>query len=1248
MPSPSPDDRTLAFPTADRDAPTIPGYRIVRRLGEGGMGAVYLAEETALGRNVAIKVISERVARNAEMRARFLREARLLATVEHPNVVRVYTFGMTDDRAYLVMEYIEGETLSDRIRRTGQMKVDDALDIVREIVGALDAAWEKRVIHRDIKPSNILFDRRGQLKVADFGLAKGIEASDKDSSLTQTGYLLGSPHYVAPEQAQGRDSDFRADIYSLGVMLYEMLTARKPFDATTPFAVVAMHLSEPMPQIRALRPDVSEPVVELLQWMTAKDPASRPQSYAELRKALGDEAEPTMRATLRARVPQRRRGNAPGLIAAIVLVVAALVGTWALVRRHETIAPQTAGDDRLTIAITPFYGPDPESVKEGRVMAALVERAVAARLGASDVRVIGIEETKTPARDHDGARALGQRLGASLVIWGDAFTLRGETEVQPSVTIVPQGSGGNEPKARTRGNVDALAALQTTARVVRVETAAPNQIEMRKTSAEGIGDLVTYIAATYVLHEQADPQRALELLAQARPTPDTHYQRAICDVQLQKDEDAEGELNAALALDPKHAPSLALLGDIAARRQRWADAIARTREAVAARPDVTFTEAAWFDGKLYFKERWMNREESMQTPNLLALDPQTLHVIERHRLPGVPISLHVERGSTLVIRYIPDQQRPEATGVVRYARGRYDPPVTTYGSLLVRMSAMKAGWVHGTNFLLEATVASPERKNPRFVYHEQNSDPALPKTLPDAIAALRRAIEHDPTQPWYLIQLGMAEHAAGNGAASVAAFTRAFEQPFDEIAYFDYAWMARQLEALGHHRWADRAYEEALRRRQKLPQPVQGSTLIERMINTPFVRGAAFMSRYNPDPDRHHLWLVRARELSGLCGEGDDLAASAWARYYDEKGDAAKASAEREIVSRVRKLPSHWVMLTAWADVMIYAALAALAAAIAGAVWFAIRGHRRGAPNVVRAIGRRERVAIVVAALLAVVCLSFATGAALRALSPSVPIGLADGLGDPFVIQFLEQELERNPSFEMRFIVATANHMGGNATRASDLYRTLTGNDATKNLRALQRRKRPEVIPGIEDAARVMRYVPPGAWRDQLRLAFDVWTGRVAHSIDSAEHLMYLLSVLWWVSVFAAVALAAVFLAVPAHDAVPSPVVRPLLIAVAIAFLVIAMAGQRYAVAKEKIIGVGMFSSRMLPSYESAYPFPPMPDAIAAQRKARESSDVMRLYRMFLIAAGLLAAATLTPALIALVRRARGGSAADRAAYSAT
>lgn len=314
--------------------PSIAAYKMMRLLGKGGMGSVYLAEDHALKRQVAIKIISEKLAQDTLGRNRFAREARAMATLDHPHVVHFHSFEEFSGQPYIVMEYVEGETLAERIKREGALPLNDALQILHQTVQALNAAWQKQVIHRDIKPSNILLDKRGRAHVADFGLARPLRI-DGEFTLTQSGSIIGSPHYISPEQAQGHGSDFRSDIYALGIVLYEMLVGERPFEDTTPLAIVLKHLNAPMPSPRVKRPELPESVVRLLQWMTRKEPEKRPASYEQLLERI----ESLLQEKARTR---STRSKSKTLVLASILSVFILMIIWLQYGKREYAPPITS------------------------------------------------------------------------------------------------------------------------------------------------------------------------------------------------------------------------------------------------------------------------------------------------------------------------------------------------------------------------------------------------------------------------------------------------------------------------------------------------------------------------------------------------------------------------------------------------------------------------------------------------------------------------------------------------------------------------------------------------------------------------------------------------------------------------------------------------------------------------------------------------------------------------------------------
>jgi eukaryotic-like serine/threonine-protein kinase len=257
-------------------------YRLESKLGSGGMSTVYLAQDEVLDRPVAVKMMHREISEEADQLERFRREARTAARLSHPNLVSVIDAGEDEGRPYIVFEYVEGETLKQRIQQQGGLPTDEAVAYAIEIGRGLIAAHGRKLVHRDVKPQNVLIDPDGRAKVTDFGIARSMESA----GLTATGRVLGTTDYVSPEQAMGEDVDERSDVYSLGIVLYEMLVGDVPFQAETQVGVAMKHVNEPLPDVQGLRPDVSAAVASVIDRSTTKDPRDRYRSVGEMVRDL--------------------------------------------------------------------------------------------------------------------------------------------------------------------------------------------------------------------------------------------------------------------------------------------------------------------------------------------------------------------------------------------------------------------------------------------------------------------------------------------------------------------------------------------------------------------------------------------------------------------------------------------------------------------------------------------------------------------------------------------------------------------------------------------------------------------------------------------------------------------------------------------------------------------------------------------------------------------------------------------------
>ena len=422
-------------------------YEIVKLLGRGGMGEVYLATDPRLNRNVAIKILSSNILPSSQLMERFRREAGLSAVLNHPNICIIYETGEAEGQTYICMEYVEGDTLRERLRRS-PMSVQEVLDIGIQIADALDEARKKNIVHRDIKSGNILVTSRSQVKILDFGLAKQlhgntiheISAEPTDAHLTQTGDVRGTAAYMSPEQALGKRVDHRSDIFSFGIVLYEMLSGRLPFQGNSTTEVVDSILhTDPIPVTR-FNNEVSDELIRILNKMLEKDPEMRYQSvhevWVDLRRIQSGGKS----------LERSRRGGAwwerktfpfwPAAMIAAVLVLL-LAFAWLQTSRNarnpgDAPAP-VIKTNQTSIAVLPFRyaGDDPESLYLGSMV---TDALIAGLQVVPGVSVAPFENV----RDLEQSKSIteiARHIGVGSIVKGIVTTKGEATEITAEIIL---------------------------------------------------------------------------------------------------------------------------------------------------------------------------------------------------------------------------------------------------------------------------------------------------------------------------------------------------------------------------------------------------------------------------------------------------------------------------------------------------------------------------------------------------------------------------------------------------------------------------------------------------------------------------------------------------------------------------------------------------------------------------------------------------------------------------------------------
>lgn len=441
-------------------------YSLERELGRGGMAVVYLARDRKHDRKVALKVLRPEVA--GSMGAdRFLREIRIAANLSHPHILALYDSGETEGVFYYVMPYVEGETLRDRLDREGSLSVEEALEIIREVGGALAHAHEQGLVHRDIKPANI-FLSQGHALLADFGIARAVGEAGSDR-VTRTGLAIGTPRYMSPEQWSGDTSvDARTDIYSLACVLYEMLTGEPPFTGATPQVVLARQAKDPVPSIQKERPDVPASVDAAIARALSKEPEDRFPSVEEFSEGLTESgAVPSLPGRNRWMTLLRRLRNRIALRYVAILLAGSGLGYAAV----ANLGDGGGSGDRERIVVLPFRNIGPE---EAEYFSAGVTEEITGRLSAvSGLDVIA----PTSARKYEGSDKSLQQIASELdvgylmegsVRWGGGS--RAERKVRVTSRVL-RGSDGEQIWTESYdGQGSEVLAIQT--RIAREVTSA--------------------------------------------------------------------------------------------------------------------------------------------------------------------------------------------------------------------------------------------------------------------------------------------------------------------------------------------------------------------------------------------------------------------------------------------------------------------------------------------------------------------------------------------------------------------------------------------------------------------------------------------------------------------------------------------------------------------------------------------------------------------------------------------------------
>ncbi|HWU36692.1 MAG TPA: serine/threonine-protein kinase, partial [Candidatus Acidoferrum sp.] len=334
-----------------------PRYRIESMLGRGGMGAVYKAYDKELNRVVALKLVRPELTGDASSMQRFKRELLLASRISHKNILRIHDLGDVEGVKFISMAYVEGEDLHHTLERQGRLPLTRALNITRQLCAALDAAHTEGVVHRDLKPQNVLIDGADNAYISDFGLAKSLEESA--AMMTRTGEVLGTPRYMSPEQVEGKPADHRSDIYSLGLILYEMITGDLPFKGDSTFQVMYQRVTQNPKSPKELNPELPDYLVRIVLRCLERGPEARYQQAGDVLRDLESQVAPTPSRSVQISLPMPTRMLAAGAVLALIVIALAIPSVrHSVFRRPQQTVTGPAGIPALSqgkyVAVLPF------------------------------------------------------------------------------------------------------------------------------------------------------------------------------------------------------------------------------------------------------------------------------------------------------------------------------------------------------------------------------------------------------------------------------------------------------------------------------------------------------------------------------------------------------------------------------------------------------------------------------------------------------------------------------------------------------------------------------------------------------------------------------------------------------------------------------------------------------------------------------------------------------------------------------